>query len=574
MTGVTPRHQVRRIDFQSISADLDGSTLRELRVDDDELIRAIHGTVRSARWDTLEPATVSTELGDDGSVSIVSRYDGGEGAFEWSVDIGSSRESVRYRIRITALTDLAVARAGVCVLLPIELAGVFLSTRSLYGTRESRLPTRIAPDPIVTGVTGLAYVTATSRVEIEFEGDVFEMEDQRNWGDASFKLYAPSLDAPRPRLLRAGDLIERAVRVSVFPREEPSRGEAVPRRPFRVEPAVDDLPPVGFRHDADVPLRPDRVASLSPSHLHVVVDTDSQGWHQRAVRAFKLAAESEVPVQLDLVCGTPPRPSEVQSLFEVGDVAHCVPIDRAARLTTPRLFELVSTVAVRAGTSTLMGFGTWKSFAEINRARELVDDAQFVSFPICPQSHAIDPLSILQTPPVFAAAAQAATALGMPVRVGPVSFGSQRQVQSPSQVGAPGDRRARGVLGAVWSLMTIAHLAGQQVDGLSWFPLTGPEGILSEVDDSPAVEVWPIVCGADALVMSEHRHGLSRCTISSERGSVTAVVNLRRTTADVGVDIPASSAVRTFTIDGRATEAGVVDLGAVPPRTAYLAVHP
>ena len=35
-------------------------------------------------------------------------------------------------------------------------------------------------------------------ITIRFEGEVFEMEDQRNWTDASFKTYAHHSPVPTP----------------------------------------------------------------------------------------------------------------------------------------------------------------------------------------------------------------------------------------------------------------------------------------------------------------------------------------------------------------------------------------
>ena len=36
------------------------------------------------------------------------------------------------------------------------------------------------------------------------EGDAFEMEDQRNWADASFKTYVRPLSKPRPYVIAKG----------------------------------------------------------------------------------------------------------------------------------------------------------------------------------------------------------------------------------------------------------------------------------------------------------------------------------------------------------------------------------
>ncbi len=47
------------------------------------------------------------------------------------------------------------------------------------------------------------------------EGDAFEMEDQRNWADASFKTYVRPLSKPRPYVIAKGADDRQRITVSV-----------------------------------------------------------------------------------------------------------------------------------------------------------------------------------------------------------------------------------------------------------------------------------------------------------------------------------------------------------------------
>ena len=47
------------------------------------------------------------------------------------------------------------------------------------------------------------------------EGDAFEMEDQRNWTDASYKTYVARSPCPGPTPCRKGEALDQAVRVDV-----------------------------------------------------------------------------------------------------------------------------------------------------------------------------------------------------------------------------------------------------------------------------------------------------------------------------------------------------------------------
>ena len=47
------------------------------------------------------------------------------------------------------------------------------------------------------------------------EGDAFEMEDQRNWTDASFKTYVRPLSKPRPYIIAKGEKDRQRITVTI-----------------------------------------------------------------------------------------------------------------------------------------------------------------------------------------------------------------------------------------------------------------------------------------------------------------------------------------------------------------------
>src|SRR6185295_16382542 len=80
--------------------------------------------------------------------------------------------------------------------------------------------------PIVHGVPG-AMTEPFSQLGIEresfgslhfsFSGDLFELEDQRNWGDASYKTYCTPLRKGFPRKVASGTEIGQSVAVRFTP---------------------------------------------------------------------------------------------------------------------------------------------------------------------------------------------------------------------------------------------------------------------------------------------------------------------------------------------------------------------
>src|SRR4029079_9182209 len=80
---------------------------------------------------------------------------------------------------------------------------------------QGSFPKSIAPWQPFFDVKGLNYSVAGMAGSIHFEGDQFEMEDQRNWSDASFKTYCTPQSRPKPMLVRPGDQVQQAVALQI-----------------------------------------------------------------------------------------------------------------------------------------------------------------------------------------------------------------------------------------------------------------------------------------------------------------------------------------------------------------------
>src|SRR3546814_4656990 len=90
----------------------------------------------------------------------------------------------------------------------------------------------------------MEHALGSLSVDIRFEGDVFEMEDQRNWSDASFKTYCRPLALPRPFVLERGQSVDQSIVIRIS--GEVAKVEAFPR----AEAERVRLPQVLLAHDA------------------------------------------------------------------------------------------------------------------------------------------------------------------------------------------------------------------------------------------------------------------------------------------------------------------------------------
>jgi hypothetical protein len=81
---------------------------------------------------------------------------------------------------------------------------------------RAAFPERIEPAQPFFDIRAISHqvapgVTATCRME----GDAFEMEDQRNWSDASYKTYVRPLALPWPYTLPAGESVRQTITLTL-----------------------------------------------------------------------------------------------------------------------------------------------------------------------------------------------------------------------------------------------------------------------------------------------------------------------------------------------------------------------
>jgi D-apionolactonase len=85
------------------------------------------------------------------------------------------------------------------------------------GTTEySHFPVAISPQQPFLDMRSIAHQAAPDVwAEVWFEGDLFEMEDQRAWIDASYKTYCTPLRLGHPVEIRKGTRVRQSVTLSL-----------------------------------------------------------------------------------------------------------------------------------------------------------------------------------------------------------------------------------------------------------------------------------------------------------------------------------------------------------------------
>src|SRR5438876_5221279 len=197
--------------------------LRHIRLGDHEVVRALYAAVRDQNWTTIRPQVTLREQ-DIRPDSFRLAFDcvcqrGAIDYFWQGVMSGDPVGRIRFTFDGLARSDFLRNRIGICILQPLtECAGKAVAIEHVDGTFEQgSFPRDISPHQPFFEIRGLSYEAANTgiNVRLEMDGDTFEMEDQRNWTDASFKTYCTPLALPLPHPVQTGERVQQSVTLSL-----------------------------------------------------------------------------------------------------------------------------------------------------------------------------------------------------------------------------------------------------------------------------------------------------------------------------------------------------------------------
>ena len=388
-----------------------------------EILRSVSAPIRDQNWGTLPEIEIDRAVTEETETCVFRRRFrlrdvGGEGALTARFDpVGLLEIDWRF----TATTPLKVNRAGICVLHP--LAGVedtpLTITRPDRTLEQTTFPALIAAAQPAKNIAALHHEICGVSVSIKFEGEIFEMEDQRNWSDASYKTYCRPLSRPMPFDIAAGECLQQRITVCMEGTPQTATGVdatamtvRMPEILLAVEPAW--LGPI-------------------PAGCGLLARFDGRNWTDGELAqlgAAPLDAEFVVPV------GAAPGPflehwaARFASIKVTPRNVIALPVAYLKSYQPGGLWPDGPTpsdcvVAARAAfPKARIGVGMLTHFTELNRCPPTKDEGDYITHGNAAIVHTADDLSVLQTlealPAVFRSARQIGG--GRPYRLGLVSI--------------------------------------------------------------------------------------------------------------------------------------------------------
>ena len=201
--------------------DVDNVFLRYLRVGDHEILRGINAPIRNENWETVSPKISNLRLnqsGDSFEMTFDVTCQHADVDFRWEGSItGSDKGVIELTFDGVAESTFKKNRIGFCVLHGPSAAGQPWQLETVDGKKlDGHFPKHISAHQPAKNLKAVAHEVAPGlHTRVEFEGDIFEMEDQRNWTDASFKTYSTPLELPWPAEIPKGTTISQKIRISV-----------------------------------------------------------------------------------------------------------------------------------------------------------------------------------------------------------------------------------------------------------------------------------------------------------------------------------------------------------------------
>ena len=500
-----------------LSVEFDNGQLRYLRINGVEVLRAVGFLVRDENWGTYTPVISNLKIdqrakGFSVSFHAVCKRPNQEIAYDANIE--GTPDGLVFDGSATPKTDFLTARTGFVVLHPLKgVAGFPLEVEHVDGkTEKTSFPAEVNPVQPVLNIRSLTHeVLPGLKATVRMEGDTFEMEDHRNWTDASFKTYVRPLILPWPYTLRAGEKVTQSIKLLLSGKaqagEKKSGGKSIEVKLGGVTRAA--LQPVGMGMPAEEIgpsiARLDLLKLAAPGFLVCHVDP-RQKHGLKELYGYRVLCEAtgadcvleivvasidqyqtELKNLSDQVRQSGLKPSAI-AVVPVGDLKSVLP--GGPRPPAPPLEQLYA-AAREAFPGVRLGGGMFTFFTELNRKRVPVRNLDFVVNTTCPIVHAADDRSVMES--LEALPYQVRTARSFigatPHRVGPSGIGCRDNPHGATWTPNPDnlrvcltklDPRQRGLFAAAWTLGYIATLAHTGIEAISLGAPTGPLGIIHD----------------------------------------------------------------------------------------------
>ncbi|MBX2840834.1 MAG: hypothetical protein KTR26_03630 [Flammeovirgaceae bacterium] len=478
--------------------------LRYIKLGNSEVLRMIYFALRDPNWGTIE-GRIEFEKIQVGEKSFSINYEWHSENFAfpfiWSCQlIGKENGEISFEIKGKALASFKKNRSGFCILHPItECAGEPCEVKLVDGkTTKGKFPKNISPHQPFIDMKAISWKPdSKTEVILEFQGDTFEMEDQRNWTDDSYKTYCTPLGLPFPEELQKGEEVYQSIKLKIASQYSLQIEEE--NQVIELIPGPEDYgenPKIGLEKSStgqELTKKDNTlIKALNFDHFRAEVDLENDSWKIVLVAAVAEAKKLKLPLELVLFfsdhfdneltkfCAAATKISPI--------ISHILLLHNAHKSTPEPLLEKAVAHLKSTFPEVKIGAGTNAYFTELNRERVNAENLDFVAYSLNPQVHAFDNDSLTETLTAQAYTVKSTKAYfpNKDVFISPITLKprfnpnatSEEIAISPDVLPDQVDKRQMSLYGAAWTMGSLIELKKSGVKSITYFEIFGWRGIM------------------------------------------------------------------------------------------------
>jgi len=488
----------------------------EVTLQETEIVQAIYPAIRGDDWATIPYKLTSLhfeEKDGDFVIKYLAETTDEKHPFQFRCTAtGSDAGGLLVNFEGEAKAPFQSNRIGLCLLHPAKLcSGLEYKVKSGNGPwAQGEFPKEISANKVQSRIGGLTHEIAPGvPLEITFGGDLFEMEDQRNYSDDSFKTYTTAKGQAQPWQAAPGTKIQHSIQIKA-PSGGASAGHVA--QPFVTvdftKPGDRKLPAVGIAAAGHGERLSDAaIERLKLAHLHHV-RLDLRLGKVPIMAAFSMGARQAADIECKILLAlhlTDSAGSELRSLRSLldqikPDIAAYIIFPPDGKQAGGRWIELTKTELGSYAPEAPILIGSSGGFLGLNRLGTDSELGDGLVFGASPTIHDESNHTVMTN---LGGLGQVATnARGMagqrPLFVSPLHlrFSGAASLRNEA-LGIPGDvdLRQGSLFAAAWTVGAMQQLIAGGVDGVTIFETTGWRGLMERQKGSQSPTRFPSTPG-------------------------------------------------------------------------------
>ncbi|MCX2696564.1 MULTISPECIES: D-apionate lactonase [Ochrobactrum] len=513
----------KRLKAGLLEVDLSDGNLRTIQYDGVEVLRSISYLVRDRDWGTYSPVIhdLNVEQTEAGfTVTYQARCEGPD-ATQLTIDVRIQAENdgtLAFDALTNSMTGFETNRCGFCILHPIVgVAGSPISVEHVDGTlNKTHLPDLIEPWQPFKDMRAITHEAMPGvSAECRMEGDTFEMEDQRNWSDASYKTYVRPLALPWPYQIEALKPQHQRIVLNITDTRTARPNTTRYAKPVSITlgDTSGKMPNIGIiitPEEAKASLAAiDLLQETGPQDL--LFHYDPLAGHKGSAFADFAALAASYQGRISLEIALPCEKSLINETKQIASDMEAAGFDPNAVIVSPAIdrqstppgsewppcppLEDVYAAAKTAFPNMKLGGGMLSYFTELNRKRVPGDLIDFVTHCTNPIVHAADDLSVMQTLEALPFITRSVRAIygDKPYRIGPSTIPMRQNPYGSRTMDNPNgkriamanrDPRHNGKFAESFAMAYAISVLNAGLDSLTLSALTGPFGLIAD-DNEP-----------------------------------------------------------------------------------------